>query len=865
MNRKLLNRLGPLVAGALFVAALLILHNQLKNYDPGDVLRSVRAMADGRVGIAVLLTFLSYFTLAHYDALAFRYIHRPVPYAASILGGFVGYAFSSNGGFPLVTGGSVRYRIYSAWDLTALDIGKVMAFAISTFWLGFLTLGAYSFLTEPLPLPEHLDLPFDNVRPLGIGGAVLVGAYLVLSGVRRTPVRVRGVDMQLPPPRIALAQIGLAALDLLFAAGVLYALLPVQATLSYPAFLGIYLLANVVGILSQVPGGLGVFESIMLLFLSGSAENTAILASLLAFRAIYYFLPLAVAGLLLGGYEVYQSRRLLRRLGRLLGPWAPMVAPQILAVTTFAGGAVLVILGATPAAANRLDVLRAAMPLAAVEIAHVLQIVAGLLLLFLARPLEERIRGAYYAAGALLTLGVGASLFKGLDYEEALIVGVALALILPFRSLFSRSSSMFRPGLTTGWAAAVAAVLAAGVWVGLFTHRAEDYEHALWFQFAHDARASRLLRSSLAVPVVLAVLFIVRQLRPRPPDPVAPRGEALERARAIVAASPVASAGRILLGDKTLLFSESGEGLLAYGVHRRSWVAVGDPLGPERDVVDLVWRFRELCEKRGGWPVFYDVREDYLPLYVDIGLARLEYGEEALVPLENISLDRGTLREFRYATRKLEREGLSFQMLPPEEVSERLPELRAVSDRWKSGRNAPDVALSGGRFVEDYVRRLPVAVARRDGHIVAFAVVWIAAERTEVAADFVRHHPDAPEGILDYLFVQLMLWGGAEGYEHFSFGTTPLTGAAAAALAPLWSRIAALPFRHREHFHDLRDLRAYVSRFQPQWQPRFIATPGGLVTSRVLRSIAALATRPPRLNAEAKHSPRKRRRLSEDD
>ncbi|WP_238846334.1 lysylphosphatidylglycerol synthase domain-containing protein [Nostoc edaphicum] len=239
-----------------------------------------------------------------YDILGFNYINRSLSWNKIAFTNFISSAFSNTIGFALLTGSAIRYRFYSTWGVSAVAIAQVIAFANFTFWLGMFAVAGFLFLIKPLNIPTQLHLPFATVRPIGVIFLLLVAAYLLGSIFIRKPLIIRGHEFRFPSFKISLAQIVISSFDWILAAAVLYVLLPSNRYLSYLDFLGIYLLAMFAGVVSNVPGGLGVFETIILLILSSKVSATAVFGSMLAYRGVYYFLPLLVAAGLLGLYEI---------------------------------------------------------------------------------------------------------------------------------------------------------------------------------------------------------------------------------------------------------------------------------------------------------------------------------------------------------------------------------------------------------------------------------------------------------------------------------------------------------------------------------------------------------------------------------
>jgi len=835
-----LRHLTPLVGVALFGAALWLLHHALRGVNYHDVVRALRALPHRQVALAVLTTAAGYLCLTLYDTLACRYAGYSLPYRRTAFASFVGYAFSHTLGVPVLSGGAVRYRLYSAWGLSAADLAIVIAFNGFTFWLGFAGLGGLLFLVHPPAIPAALALPVHSIRGIGAALVALVAAYLVFTALRRTPIVVRGTEVAVPAPRMALAQLAVSTLDWTFAGATLWALLPATPHLSLPTLLGVFLLAQTAGLASHVPGGLGIFETAILLLLAPPLAPRDVLGSLLAFRAVYYFAPLALAALALGAHELGLRHTTFRRVAHLLEDWGSAVVPQVLAIAAFLSGTILLFSGATPGIPSRLASLGDVLPLGVLEASHFLGSLAGVGLIVLARDLQRRLDAAYLASVALLVAGIALSFLKGADYEEALILTITLAALLPCRRQFYRHTALLAERLTPAWTAAVVLVVGASVWLYLFAHRHTPYAHELWWRFELGATAPRALRATTGA--VIAALFagVWMLRRPTAADPDLPSVADLDRAQAIAAASPSAMSRLALLGDKHLLFSDSGRSFVMYGVEGRSWVALGDPVGPDDEATELAWRFRELSDRHDGSTVFYQVEAARLPLYLDLGLTLLKLGEEARVPLADFGLEGGGRKGLRQAVHRVRDDGYEVTVVPPTEVGGLMDVLRAVSDLWLAEKHTREKGFSLGFFAPDYLRRCPIAVVRRAGATIAFANLWLGAEKDELSIDLMRHRPDAPSGVMDFLFAELMAWGKAEGYAWFNLGMAPLSGLEDRALAPLWNRVGAIVFRHGEHFYNFQGLRAYKEKFHPTWTPRYLASPGGITLPRVLVNVAAL-------------------------
>jgi phosphatidylglycerol lysyltransferase len=834
--------LAPLFSVLVFALVGWILHHVLAGYHLRDVLGALKAIPGSALLTACTLTAGSYFLLTLYDWIGVQYLEKPVSYPRTALTSFIAYAFGHNLSLAAFTGAAVRYRLYSTQGLTTLDVATIVSLCALSTAIGVSVLaGIALLLAAPGAGVLHLGHPWSKLL-----GALLLAwvlGYLLWAGRARGSLAIGSWALRPPGIRLALAQLLVASTDLTLAAGVLYVLLPGSADMHFVTFAGLYAVAIVAGILSQVPGGLGVIEALVLLALP-AVPAPQLLGALLAYRGIYYLGPLLIAALALAGHELERQRPRLARAGgfadAVLGPLLAPVAPQLIGILVFLAGAVLLLSGATPALDARLGKLVDVVPLPLLELSHLAGSVIGVGLLVLARGLFRRLAAAYHLTFWLLVAGIAASLLKGLDVEEAAYLSLVLLVMWLARRAFYRPSTIMSQRFTPGWIASVAIMVALTVWIGVLGHRHVPYSHDLWWTFALRGDAPRVLRASFAVVVAVATFLAVNLMRPAPPEPHDPAQLDLDRARRAITRSGSSLANAALAGDKRLLFHPAGDAFVMYQVSGGSWVALGDPVGPAERDEELVWAFRELVDRRGGRTVFYEVSGRALPLYIDLGLSLLKLGEEARVPLADFQLEGSERADLRQARRRAQRDGASFEVVPAAGVPPLLPRLRQISDAWLEDRATAEKGFSLGAFSERYLAEFPVAIVKSEGDTVAFANLWGTETREELSVDLMRFLPDAPRSSMDYLFIELMLWGRAQGYRTFSLGMAPLAGLENRALAPLWHRVGGFLYRHGESFYNFEGLRRYKAKFDPVWEPRYLASPGGLHLPRVLLEVSTL-------------------------
>lgn len=842
MRRRILRYAYPVITLVLVGLAAHVLYRELGGVHYHQVLQHLRDMPPSRLYLALLLTVVSYILLTGYDTLSVRYVGETLPYKKISLASFVGYTLSYNLGISEVSGSAVRFRLYSAWGLSAYDIARIVAFNGLTFLVGLLSLSGVVFIAWPVELPGIIHLPPLHSTLLGLLLFVPLLAYIALSLFRRKPLRIGKWSTDIPPLRYVLTQVGLAATDIAAASMVAYVLMPPSTSLTFPHFIGIYVLAIVASLISHVPGGIGVFETVIITLIPDDMNKAAVLGSLLMYRVVYYLIPLGIAILLLGWEELTVARRHVERVVRDAQRWLEMIAPRLLAASTFVGGVILLVSGVTPAIPERLELLRELIPLPALEFSHFAGSLIGVILLFLANGLARRLDAAYVLTGVFLGLGIAVSLIKGLDYEEAIALSVMLLVLLPSHRFFYRETRLSRLWYSPASIVAILIAVAGSLWLGFFAFRHVEYSNELWWQFTLKGDAPRFLRAAVGSSVLVVILLLGRVLRPLRPSRAPAGVEAIEQASAIAHQAKHTAAFLALLGDKKFLFSESGNTFMMYGVEGGSFIAHGGPYGDPAEFRELIWNFRELAERHGSWPVIYLIPPETLELYIEQGLSMVKLGEEAIIPLDNFSLEGKRFKTIRYTVRKVEKDGGSFAILQPDEVAEHMEELRAVSDAWLEQKNTREKRFSLGNFREDYIRRLPVAVVRQEGRIVAFANLWPGDDRHEVSVDLMRYGPDAPSGVMDYLFVEIMLWARDQGYQQFNMGMAPLSGLSNRPQTPLWNRVGSYIFEHGEYFYNFQGLRSYKDKFDPRWEPRYLVSPGGLVLPQVLVNLATIVS-----------------------
>jgi len=792
------------------------------------------------IGWSILATSISFAALIGRDVSAIRYVGAKVPWLAPAVAGFCGTALSNAAGFGTLTGAAVRYRIYGAAGIRSDDIARLLLFIAAGFALGLTGFGGLATLIEAGPVAHLLGFPVALIS-ISSGAAVAGVAVVLLFGLRR-PIQVGGFRLPAPPMGLAAVQLALSGIRLVSAAAALWALLPGEPV-NFFSFAAIFSAATALGAVSNLPGGIGVFEAVVFWAFGRSGAADQIAAALLAYRGIYYAIPLILSAGLLAVFEVRFAIGSPQRASTddRLAYAAARLAPRFMGVITFATGIMLLVSGATPTFGHRLAILSMRLPLWVVEMSHFLGSLLGIVFLFVARGLFERRDGAWWIAITIATASLGLSLTKGLAYGEAGFLAIVIALLITTRRQFDRPASMLDQAFTLGWFATVGLIVVAATAIFLVAFRTADYTaHDLWWEFEFDAQAPRALRALLGAAVLAAAIGFWQLLRPPKGLALRPDANQLGRAAEIINGQDQSQAMLALMGDKSLLFSESGNAFIMYGKRGRSWIALFDPVGPTEDWQELIARFVSLAARHGGRAAFYQVRPETLRHYLDAGLSVMKLGEEACVQVATFELKGRATAHLRYALKRGERDGLTFELLAPHQMGPVVDALADISADWLRSRRTEEKGFSIAAFEPGYLGSQMIALVRQHDIPVAFATIMTTESRKEASVGLMRHASGASSYAMEFLFTRLIDRLKEMRYQSLSLGVAPLSGVLPAPLSSRWHKLGAVIWRYGTPFYNFRGLRTFKDKFNPAWEPRYLAASGTLGPFVTLADAAAL-------------------------
>lgn len=318
-ERQILHKLGVALSVTVIGFALYILYGMLRDMDPEDVLEALRGTEIKTVVLAGLCVAAGYFTLTFYDFFALRAIGRTeIPYRVAAFAGFTSYSIGHNVGASVFTGGAVRYRVYSSWGLTAIDVAKVCFVAGLTFWLGNAAVLGIGVAYHPEAASSIDQLPIWLNRMLAVLLLATLFGYVIWVSSRPRNVGRGNWTVTLPGGSLTLVQILIGIVDLSFCALAMYILMPDEPHVGFVVVAVIFVSATLLGFASHSPGGLGVFDAAMLygiMHFDSQFDKEELLAGMLLFRVLYYIVPFVISVMLLLFREIMLGARARREPG----------------------------------------------------------------------------------------------------------------------------------------------------------------------------------------------------------------------------------------------------------------------------------------------------------------------------------------------------------------------------------------------------------------------------------------------------------------------------------------------------------------------------------------------------------------------
>ena len=834
-----------------FVGALILLHNQLKDLSYIDVINALKAIPALRIITALFLALLYYLILGGYDVIAFKYIDSKVSLKLKdiLFTCFISNILGSNTGYSMLFGGSIRYRLYSMYNVSIADVTKVLLFSSTTVWLGLLTIGGFIFTFASVSLKGTIYFNFITTRTIGLFFIAILVLYVFLSTLHSRPIKVFKWTITFPSIKIVSSQILFATCDWLIASFILYILIPVEE-MSYFVLLKAFLISQLLGIISQVPGGMGVFETAISKLLPNSASNPGVVGGLLAYRMIFYLFPLLIALIILCVFEIMTFTKKFNKTTKIFGKTVSSVIVQVIALSSFFVGMIVMFFTSTPFDVAQLKFVINLLPVWFADLSHFLLSITTIGLLFVSKALQLRIKNAWSITCVLISFAIVLILVVGEPPLVLLCFVVLLVVLLASKKYFYRNISILNTAFNAWWFSAIGGVFVLSVWIGFFVNKQDvsSWMHLDVFlkNVLNTTDAARFLRASLGIGIIIFIVIlqqISKNLFKKPPISFTKYD-----IKNIVDSSDYTYSFNALASDKSYIVNDEKDAFIMYAKSKNSWIAFGDPVGKSGHKNELLWKFKEIADNASAKPTFVGIDHEFVQIYDDTGLNVFNIGQEAKIPLITFDKEDNRFKCFCYLEKKIENAGFEYRVMSPEQFERYREVFVRINKEWTENTNYIERNFIQGKYDESYMSGMDFGILEKDSKIYAFSIIAKTKSKCELSSGIIRYIK-CDYDVFTYVVFKNILWAKENGYKWFNLGFAyfPLMDSGGEFIKHF-----AKMFMFAEHFdYNLVLLREFKNKFCPEWYNKYVAVPPDKYIITFVKNFTALIS--PLRTIERKH------------
>jgi len=763
-----------------------------------------------------VVTFAAVLPMVLYDVILVKILKTEVSKRELVEQSFIANSFSNLIGFGGLIGAMLRTYFFHKLEGDKRKLLGVIA-TVSLFYLTGISFLSWIVTINYRKFPLFVDTKWLYFAVLGV--SLYLPIFIVIHIVKSGKDNQYKLTLKNTAGLVIVSVIEwFAVFTAIF---VLTKILGIQ--ISFLDLFPIYIVAACAGIISMIPGGLGSFD---LVFLWGMQDlhipDEKVLILLLFYRIGYYFIPFLIS--LVFFVRLYWQRwnQLWNNLPKAI---VQGLSHVILTMLVFLSGLILLLSASVPGIMSRLRIAQELLSFPIINVSHQLSVAAGFLLLGLSRGIEYSVKRTYDLTMLALILAALFSIFKGIDYEEAVFLIIVALLLRMSKGQFYRESYVLTWGKTIFDVTIVLIVTSMYILIGYFNlPNAKITIPKKFIPYVIVDYRDLFSSAIIGLIIALSILFIGYLIS-------LPKKWNLERSidyEQEIINHLSAYPGKVLshlifLHDKFIFWNSKRNVLISFQKYADKLIILGDPVGEKHDLSGAIEEFQEVADLHGYTPVFYQVSDDMLPYLHGHGFAFFKLGEEAFVDLKTFSLKGNKMKGLRTLKNKFNGEKYYFEMLYPPYSNTLLDKLKEISDEWLSGRKEKGFSL--GFYNEDYLNRAPIAIVKdEEDHILGFmSIMYVYDDYKTVSVDLMRVQQSAPEGIIDFFFLSVIDWAIQKGYQRFNMGMAPLSNVGLSKFSFLSEKIAAQIFLHGHFIYHFQGLRKFNEKYTDIWEPKYLA------------------------------------------
>lgn len=828
-------------AFALIALILFEGKSQFESIHLASTLHMMRQIPMKWIVLFLFLGIAASFSMVLYDIFGMKAFGYEIDKGDLLSISFVSNSLNTLLGLGGLTGASVKSLLLKKRSIELKEIISYNALLVTSATTGlsfFAVLTIFNYRSVAELLNQHVWL-----WACLIGYSLYLAAYFFLEKLVK---KFREWSDTFGSAKLLILRLRLLAVSVLewLLAGILFYTLAgyFQHGLIFMNIMSVFVIASIAGILSFLPGGAGSFDLIAILGLqlAGLSPNESLTVVIL-YRIFYFFVPSVTA---IAAFSLHVLRKTEEKGSVIRSNAYGQFVAALMAIIVFTCGSVLLISAFTPSLISRSRLITDVASVTFLQYSRSISIAIGLMLLITSKEIFFRVKRAYHVV-MLLLLGGGIFTFiKGFDIEEFAFILICMGIIRLSKTNFYRKSIPIK------LSSLVAQAL--GVFVLLIGYL--RFSHFLFLSYIRKFHYPNLAFKDIGtfinsglIAYTLFIVFIIIWYRTRDVIDRDPLYQGTDQGKLELFLENHDGnhlSHMMYLGDKQLFWAADGRVLIAYAKYSDRAVVLGDPLGEESLVSEGIQEFQRFLDVYGYRAIFYQVDEKNLSMYHENGYYFFKLGEEALVDLQSFEMTGSSRRSFRNTLKRFEKDGFAFEVLYPPFSDKLLDELEQVSTEWLGDRN--EMSFSVGWFDRAYLQKAPVAVVKKTSsdEIIAFvSLKHHDLNREQIGIDLMRFKKYVPNSTMDFIFIQLLIYFKEKGYGHFSFGVAPLAKVGAAPKSHRAEKIASFISKHGKLFYSFEGLRKFKDKFDPEWEPRYLAYPQLMSLPALLIEISLLVNK----------------------
>lgn len=797
---------------ALLVLAGFEIQKFARGLDYGLLQREMSKIDFVDMAVTLLVVAAAIIPMLFYDVIMVKLLGMDTPKKKLVKQALIANTFSNLIGFGGLIGLMIRTYFYRSRELDKKRLLTTIA-SVSLFYLTGVSLLSWIILAGYRDIPLLVNTKWLYVAVIGVALYLPILLFIIHKNHKGTEMDVK-VRAQLV--FVSLCEWGAIFIVIWFLAKMLH------IQISFHDLFPVFIVASCAGIVSMIPGGLGSFDVV---FIWGTdylgIQDEKVLVLLMLYRIGYFFIPFIIAG---GLFIKDYWDRWNESLENVPNSVIQTISHFILTVLVFASGLILLLSASVPGILERLRVVEEFLSFPIMDVSHQLTVAAGFILLGLSRGIEYKVKRAYHITLAVLSGAAVLSLFKGLDYEEAIFLLIVALLLRISKDRFYRESYVLTWGKTFFDIAVILIITSIYILVGYISlPTAKVNMPTRLMPYVITDYLDLFFSAAIGLLIALAV-FAAGYLLGRSRKMIMEKSDFQEKE---ILEHVKKFKGNVLthlifLHDKYIFWNSKKTVLFPYQRYADKLVILGDPVGKREDFPNAIEEFQRVSDLYGHTPVFYEVSMGMLPYLHENGFDFFKLGEEGFVDLQEFSLSGKKMKGARAVFNKMKREDSNFQIAHPPFSREMLDDLKQVSDDWLQGRREKGFSL--GFFDDNYLNKSDIAILKdSDGQMIGFASLMPVYDGETISIDLMRFKKDAPSGTMDFIFLSLFEWAKDSGYKKFNLGMAPLSNVGLSKYSFLSEKIAAQIYLHGKFFYHFQGLRKFKEKYVNTWEPKYLA------------------------------------------